>query len=68
MPARDPSELHSRRVEIGIGLVQQQQLGLVRDRLGQLHPLAHAVREPGHPTVGGALQDDDYVAILERLT
>ena len=30
----------------------------MRERLGELHPLAHAVREPAHRPVGGILEPD----------
>ena len=50
------------RVEAVQRLVQQQQVGLVGERLGELHALAHAVREPAHLALG----DVGEVDRLER--
>ena len=40
-------------------LVEQQQLGVVGQRLGQLDALAHALREAADRALGGVLEADD---------
>ena len=47
-----------RRVEAVEGLVEQQQLGVVGERLGQLHALAHAVGEAAQLPVRDVGQAD----------
>ena len=46
------------RVEAVERLVEQQQLGRVDERLGQLDALAHALREAADPPLGGVLEPD----------
>ena len=45
-------------VEVGVGLVEQQQLRLVQDAAADRQPLAHPGRELGDPLVGAPLHPD----------
>ena len=53
-----PGQLAALGVEVGVGLVEQQQLGLVQDAAADRQPLAHPGRELGDPLVGAALHAD----------
>ena len=50
--------LPARRVEAGGGLVEEDELGVGDDGLGQLGPLAHAGGEPAHRPEAGLVQAD----------
>ena len=51
-------ELAALLVEVGVGLVEQQQLGLVEDAAADRQALAHPGRELADPLVGAALHPD----------
>ena len=60
-PSRATSASISSRpggVEAGGGLVEQHQHRVGHDGLGQLHPLAHAGREPAHGPEPGLVEAD----------
>src|SRR5207342_2123136 len=48
-------ELAPTGVEVGVGLVEQQQLGLVQEAAADRQPLAHAGRELDDALVGASL-------------
>jgi hypothetical protein len=51
-------QLASLDVEVGVGLVEQQQLRAVQDAAADCQPLAHPGRKLGNPLVGAALHPD----------
>ncbi len=61
-PAR---QLATLGVEVGVGLVEQQQLRLVQDAAADRQPLAHPGRELGDPLVGAALHPDGAEQLLD---
>ena len=53
-----PRQLAALGVEVGVGLVEQQQLGLVQDAAADRQPLAHPGGELGDALLGAALHRD----------
>ena len=52
-------------VEVGVGLVEQQQLGLVQDAAADRQPLAHPGGELGDPLVGAPLHRHRLQQLLD---
>ena len=52
-------------VEVGVGLVEQQQLRLVQDAAADRQPLAHPGRELGDALVGAALHPDRLEQLVD---
>ena len=59
-----PDRLAADRVEAGRRLVEEEHLGLVDERRGEVEPAAHPARVGADPPVGGALEPD---AVEQRL-
>ena len=64
-PISAAGQLAALGVEVGVGLVEQQQLGLVQDAAADRQPLAHPGRELGDPLVGAALHPDRGEQLLD---
>lgn len=54
-----PELTHTQRVQARGGLVEEEDLGVVEDRLGDPDPLPHARREAAEPSVGVPIGGDE---------